>query len=84
VVRFHLYPEVSALVARDKRSVLLKAGSGSEAGWRLRNDATDVLVEPSMHYQNGEPRRTQQIVLRGQIRGDQGGRVRWKLTKAEA
>lgn len=80
-VRFHLYPEVSASVALDKRSVLLKAGA--DAGWWLRNDATDVVVEPSMHFAAGEMRRTQQIVLRGQVMMQTGGRVRWKLTRAE-
>ena len=80
VVRFHLYPEVSASVARDKRSVLLKP-SGAAAGWRLRNDANDVEVEPSVHYGRGEVRRSSQIVFRGQVRSDIGGRVRWKLTR---
>lgn len=81
-VRFHLYPEVSASVARDKKSVLLR--SGADPGWRLRNDATDVLVEPSLHFRNGEERRTSQIVLKGQVRADIGGRVRWKLTREES
>ena len=81
-VRFHLDPEVSASVARDKRSVLLRVGP--HAGWRLRNDAADVLIEPSLHYRNGEARRTSQMVLKGMIRLDIGGRVRWKLSPAEA
>jgi uncharacterized heparinase superfamily protein len=80
-VRFHLHPDVSALVARDKRSVLLRIGSGSMSGWRLHNDAADVEMEPSWHYRNGVAARTQQIVLRGQVRPDIGGRVRWKLSR---
>lgn len=80
-VRFHLDPDVSASVARDRRSVLLRAGG--QAGWRLRNDATDVLVEPSIHYRNGEVRRTSQMVLKGMVRLDIGGKVRWKLSPAE-
>lgn len=82
-VRFHLHPGVSALVARDSRSVLLRA-EGDEAGWWLRNDAVEVAIEPSVHFQDGLPRRTQQIVLRGQVRLDQGARIRWKLTRAES
>ena len=78
-VRFHLHPQVSALVARDKKSVLLKA-EGDEQGWWLRNDALEVALEPSVHYQDGRPRRSQQIVLRGQARLDAGARVRWKLS----
>ena len=80
-VRFHLYPGVSASVARDSRSVLLRAGM--DPGWRLRNDATDVQIETSRHFRNGEERRTSQIVLKGQVRIDIGGRVRWKLEPAE-
>lgn len=82
-VRFHLHPEVSALIARDRKSVLLKP-EGDEAGWWLRNDALEVALEPSFYCQDGELRRSQQIVLRGQARADSGARVRWKLSSAAA
>lgn len=82
-VRFHLHPEVSALIARDRKSVLLKP-EGDEAGWWLRNDALVVSLEPSVYCQDGEVRRSQQIVLRGQARADSGARVRWKLSSAAA
>ncbi|MEO8113411.1 MAG: heparinase II/III family protein [Phenylobacterium sp.] len=81
MVRFHLHPEVSALVARDKTSVLLKP-EGQEHGWWLRNDAIEVVIKTSVYYQDGQPRRSQQIVLRGQARLDAGARVRWKLSSA--
>jgi uncharacterized heparinase superfamily protein len=81
VVRFHLHPQVSALVARDKKSVLLKA-EGEEIGWWLRNDALEVSLEPSIHHQEGQVRHGQQIVLRGQARLDAGAKVRWKLSSA--
>jgi uncharacterized heparinase superfamily protein len=81
VVRFHLHPQVSALVARDKKSVLLKA-EGEETGWWLRNDALDVALEPGVHHQDGQVRHGQQIVLRGQARLDAGAKVRWKLSSA--
>ena len=81
IVRFHLHPQVSALIARDKKSVLLKA-EGEETGWWLRNDALDVALEPSIHHQDGLTRHGQQIVLRGQARLDAGARVRWKLSSA--
>jgi uncharacterized heparinase superfamily protein len=82
-VRFHLHPQVSALIARDRKSVLLKA-DGDETGWWLRNDALEVALEPSIHFRDGRPRHTQQIVLRGQARLDAGARVRWKLSSAAA
>ncbi len=81
VVRFHLHPQVSALIARDRKSVLLKA-EGEEIGWWLRNDALEVSLEPSIHHQDGQTRHGQQIVLRGQARLDTGAKVRWKLSSA--
>jgi len=81
VVRFHLHPQVSALIARDRKSVLLKA-EGEDAGWWLRNDALDVALEPSVYSQDGVTRHGQQIVLRGQARLDSGAKVRWKLSAA--
>ncbi|WP_334161567.1 heparinase II/III family protein [Phenylobacterium sp.] len=83
MVRFHLHPQVNALIARDKKSVLLKP-EGQEQGWWLRNDAIEVAIEPSVHYQEGHPRRSQQIVLRGQARLETGARIRWKLSAAES
>jgi len=82
-VRFHLHPEVSALIARDRKSVLLKP-EGDDAGWWLRNDALEVALEPSVYCLDGELRRSQQIVLRGQARAGAGARVRWKLSSAAA
>jgi uncharacterized heparinase superfamily protein len=81
VVRFHLHPQVSALIARDKKSALLKA-EGEETGWWLRTDALEVALEASTHHQDGVTRHGQQIVLRGQARLDAGAKVRWKLSSA--
>jgi uncharacterized heparinase superfamily protein len=81
MVRFHLYPGVQAQIARDRKSVLLKT-EGEDRGWWLRNDAVEVELEPSVHYRLGQPRRSQQIVLRGQLRIAEGAQVRWKLSAA--
>ncbi|HEX5380455.1 MAG TPA: heparinase II/III family protein, partial [Phenylobacterium sp.] len=83
VIRFHLHPEVSASLARDGRSVLLRA-EGGETGWRLRTDAREVSVEASAYVQDGIAKRTHQVVLRSEARADAGARVRWKLGAAEA
>ncbi len=80
-VRFHLHPDARASLARDHKSVLLKGLS--DQGWWLRNDAVEVSVEPSLFIDQGIQRRTVQVVLRGQASGDKGGRVRWKLSRAE-
>ena len=81
-IRFHLHPEVKASLARDKRSALLQGPS--DHGWWLRNDASEVTLEPSVHFENGEPRRTTQLVLRGHIPPGEGARARWKLTPVES
>ncbi|THD68275.1 heparinase II/III family protein [Phenylobacterium sp.] len=81
VVRFHLHPQVSALIARDKTSVLLKV-EGEDTGWWLRSDAQEATLEPAVHHQDGVTRHGQQIVLRGQARLDAGGKLRWKLSAA--
>jgi uncharacterized heparinase superfamily protein len=81
VVRFHLPPQVSALIAHDKTSVLLKA-EGDEAGWWLRTDALEVTLAPSPQHRDGQLRQGQQIVLRGQARLADGGKLRWKLSAA--
>jgi uncharacterized heparinase superfamily protein len=83
LVRFHLHPEVSVSLARDGKSVLLRA-EGDELGWRLRSDAREMAVEASVYVQDGAPKRSHQVVLRGQARADAGAKVRWKLEKAEA
>lgn len=80
-VHFHLTPEVEAVVARDHRSVLLRGPSAK--GWWLRNDATDVRVEPSVHFREGRHVATRQVVLLGHVQGERGGRVRWKLTAVD-
>ena len=80
-IRFHLAPHVSALIARDGKSVLIKA-DGEETGWQLRHDAAEAALEPSTQLQAGQVRHGEQIVLRGQTRLDTGVRVRWKLSAA--
>ena len=62
-------------------SVLIQAGS--KPGWWLRNDAGDVAIEGSVHFEAGEPKRTVQVVLRTQVPSDLGGKIRWKLAAVQ-
>ena len=80
-IRFHLAPEVKVSLARDQRSALLRGPSNR--GWWLRNDAPEVSLEPSVYFEQGLPRRTMQIVLRGNVGLDGAARVRWKLTPVD-
>lgn len=77
-LRFQLHPGVRALVAQDRRSVLLRA-DGVQEGWVLRNDVLDIAIEPGPRP--GRP--GLQLVLRGQRRADSGARVRWRLSPAK-
>lgn len=79
--RFHLHHDVQASLARDQRSVLLRGVS--DRGWWFRNDAPEVVLEPSVWFEHGLPRRSVQVVLRGHIDAEAGTRVRWKLTPVE-
>ena len=81
VVRFHLHPEVQVSLARDRRSVLLRGPSNR--GWWFRNDAEEVALEPSVHFDGGVPRRSVQIVLKGEAGPHAPSRVRWKLAAVE-
>ena len=76
-VRFHLYPGVKASLARDRKSVLIQGPT--TPGWWLRNDAQDVSIEHSVHYENGQARRSTQVVLRSHLPAGEGGKIRWKL-----
>ncbi len=80
-VHFHLPPEVQVSLARDRRSVLLRGPSNK--GWWFRNDAPDVLLESSTHFEDRLPRRGSQIVLKGPVSASDGARVRWKLTPVD-
>jgi uncharacterized heparinase superfamily protein len=80
-VRFHLQPGVRAVLGEDRRSVTI-AGAGRD--WLLRHDAAEASLEPSVHLAAGRPVPSQQIVLRGLIRADRTGRIRWKLAMAPA
>ncbi|WP_374579260.1 heparinase II/III family protein [Phenylobacterium sp.] len=80
-VRFHVHPDVAASLARDGKSVLLRSGEDHH-GWWLRSDAHSADIETSVYFEEGKPRRTQQIVLMGQARADSGGKLRWKLASA--
>jgi uncharacterized heparinase superfamily protein len=80
-IRFHASVDVQVSIALDGRSVLLRGASNR--GWWFRNDAAEVLLEPSIQYQDGLPRRSVQVVLRGLIAAGGPTRVRWKLTPVD-
>ena len=80
-IAFHLPAGVSASVAVDGKSALIRAPGAD--GWRLRSDAAETRVEASTVFEDGEARRAQSIVLAGPVRPADGVRVRWKLSRDE-
>ena len=74
-LRFHLDPSVQAALSGDAKAVLLKLADG--AGWRFRAKGALIEMESSA-FKSGDdpPKRSQQIVLRGQT-GEGGALVKW-------
>jgi uncharacterized heparinase superfamily protein len=84
VARFHLHPDVRARLL-EKQMALLETRNGQR--WRLRTDAPDMALAPSIYWGGHAPRETLQIVLSGEADPMGHGlappnRVRWALTRA--
>jgi len=81
-LRFHLHPEVQALPAQDGRSAVLRLPKGG--GWRLRCAGASLALEPSIYLgRPGQVRRSQQIVLSGQVDAGEAV-VKWALQRLES
>jgi uncharacterized heparinase superfamily protein len=81
IVRFHLHPSVRATLSQSGQAVLMRLPSGR--GWRLRASGAGVGLAESIYLgEEGRQRRTEQIVLVGQIPAE-GTAVKWALTRME-
>lgn len=81
IVRFHLHPAVKATLAQSGQAVLMRLPSGR--GWRLRASGAGIGLAESIYLgEEGRQRRTEQIVLVGQI-PIEGAIVKWALTRME-
>jgi len=83
VARLHLYPGVRARII-DQTSAQLETPSGQR--WRLRTDAPNIAIEPSIYWGGQTVRETIQIVLTGEADPLGPGlappnRIRWALTR---
>ncbi len=76
VLRFHLHPAVQASLAQDGSTALLRLASG--VGWRLRAQGAVMSLAESIYLGEGEPRRSQQLLLDGHV-GTAGATVKWAL-----
>ena len=80
-VRFHLHPSVKATLAQSGQAVLMRLPSGR--GWRLRASGAGIGLAESIYLgEEGRQRRTEQIVLVGQVPVE-GASVKWALTRME-
>ncbi len=84
VARFHLHPQVRARMV-ERHAALLETPGGQR--WRLRTDAPEIAIEPSIYWGGPSVRETHQIVLSGEADPMGHGlgppnRIRWALTRA--
>ncbi|MBX6367745.1 MAG: heparinase II/III family protein [Rhodospirillales bacterium] len=77
-VRFHLHPAVQVSLIQEGAAALLKLPSG--IGWRLRVDGAALSIAESVYCPGGSPRKTQQLVLSGQV-GREGASVLWSIRR---
>jgi uncharacterized heparinase superfamily protein len=81
IVRFHLHPAVKATLAQSGQAVLMRLPSGR--AWRLRASGAGMGLAESIYLgEIGRVRRTEQIVLVGQVPME-GTTVKWALTRME-
>lgn len=81
IIRFHLHPAVKATLAQSGQAVLMRLPSGR--GWRLRASGAGVGLAESIYLgEEGRQRRTEQIVLVGQVPAE-GISIKWALTRME-
>lgn len=67
-IRFHVHPDVRASFAQGGGTVLLKLPNGE--GWRFRAAGGALSIEESVYFGGGSPRKTEQIVLTGAVKGE--------------
>ncbi|MGB5558877.1 MAG: heparinase II/III family protein [Paracoccaceae bacterium] len=82
-IRFHLHPDVDALLDMGGNAVSMALKSGEI--WVFRHDgATRLSLEPSVYLEKGrlKPRATKQVVLSG-VTVEYATRIRWTLAKAQ-
>jgi uncharacterized heparinase superfamily protein len=82
-IRFHLHPTVQVSLIQDSTAALLRLGSG--IGFRLRAQGAQMSLAESIYLGSGEIKKTQQIVLAGQVAGAAdgapGATVKWAIRR---
>jgi uncharacterized heparinase superfamily protein len=77
--RFHLHPDVRASVVQNGAAVLMRLKSG--IAWRLQASGGQLKVTESVYLGcAGRRRRSEQVVISGQLAG-QGAQIKWALRR---
>lgn len=84
MARFHLHPDVRAKLV-EHQMALIETRNGQR--WRLRTDAPEIAILPSIYWGGPAPRESLQIVLTGEADPMGHGlappnRIRWALARA--
>ena len=80
-VRFHLHPEVRALMVQDGEAVLIRLPRGG--GWRFNCAGGILALEESVYGgRAGTARRCEQIVISGPLAGE-GAVIKWRFARIE-
>ena len=65
--RFHIHPDIRVSPSQGG-GALLKLASGE--GWRFQAAGGTLSIEESIYVGNGNPRRTEQLVIGGAVRNE--------------
>jgi uncharacterized heparinase superfamily protein len=77
-LRFHLHPSVKAIASKDGASVMLQLPN--KAGWTFTVRGGSLGLEDSVYLPGRvQPRRSQQIVVRGVV--GERGRINWAFKR---
>jgi uncharacterized heparinase superfamily protein len=68
-IRFHIHPDVRVSLAQGGDSVILKLPNGE--GWRFRCNGGALSLEESIYFGGGLTRRAEQLVVSGEMRGEE-------------
>ncbi|MEJ0011295.1 MAG: heparinase II/III family protein [Bauldia sp.] len=75
-IRFHLHPNVRAIVLHERRAVLMELPDGET--WEFETDGPEIAIEESILLSDNRGNRaTEQVVIYGRVQ--QTARVQWTL-----
>lgn len=78
-IRFHLHPSVKSSMLGNNSAALLRLAKGG--GWRLRATGGSITLEETVYLgQQAEPRRSQQVVIRGETGGSPVS-IKWAIRR---